>query len=131
MKYLVRCLHAVERDPDEWGDTVGSSKRTINSNELGRSVNNGIPHASTNLAVTAVETVTTAKPTTPAYSYTVAAKPDYSQFTCGFYRKIGHIMWQCEKYLALNLTARREYIQHNGRCTNCLSRHTIANCTSY
>ena len=130
MKYLACCLRAVERDPDEWGDTVGSSKKNINSNARGRFANNGAPRVSTNLAVTAVETVTTAKPTTPAYNYNVVATPDYSQFTRGFCREIGHPMWRCEKYLGLNLTARHEYIQRNNWHLNCLSRHTNKNCNS-
>ena len=29
MKYFARCLRAVERDPEEWGDTDGSSKISI------------------------------------------------------------------------------------------------------
>ena len=68
--------------------------------------------------MTAVETVTTAKPTAPEYSYTVAGKPDYSQYICAFCYKTGHTMLCCVKYLALNLTAQRECIQQNNQCLN-------------
>ena len=131
MTFLVCCLHAVQHDPDEWADTVGPPKKVNNTNARGRFVNNSFPRVSTNLTVTAVETVTSAKPTAPAYSYTVAGKPDYSQYTYAFCHETGHTMWRCIKYLALNLTARREYIQQNNRCLNCLSCHTIENCNSF
>ena len=39
-------------------------------------------------------------------------------------------MWRCVKHIALYFTSRREYIQHNGRCLNGLSHHTIENCAS-
>ena len=46
-------------------------------------------------------------------------------------RLLSHVMLRFEKYLALNLTARHEYIKSNGRCMNCLSHHTVENCTSH
>ena len=111
MKYLARCLHAMERDPEEWGDTADSAKKNISNNTHGRFTNNGIPHVSTNLAVTTVETVTTAKPNNPPYNYSVAGRPNYNQFTCGFCHDVGHVMWRCERYLALNLNTRGRIYQ--------------------
>ena len=123
-------MRAVEHDPEEWGDTVGSSKKANNSNTRWRFVTNSVPCVSTNLAVTAVETVTTAKPTAPAYSHTVAGTPDYSHYICVFCRETGHTKWHRGKYLALNLITRREYFQRNNQRLNCLLRHTIENCNS-
>ena len=74
--------------------------------------------------------VSTTKPNNPTYNYAVAGRPDYSQFVCAFCRNIGHVMWRCNKYLALNLNERHEYAKRNGRCTNYLSRHTIKHCPS-
>ena len=42
MKYLARCLHAVEPDPEKWGDTADSAKKNINNNARGRLTYNGI-----------------------------------------------------------------------------------------
>ena len=62
MKYLLRCLRAMERDPEEWVDMANPVKKNINNNTRSRFTNNGISRVSTNPAVTTVETVTTAKP---------------------------------------------------------------------
>ena len=31
MKFIARCLHTVQRDPDEWADTVSSLKKAYNT----------------------------------------------------------------------------------------------------
>ena len=131
MKFIAGCLRAMERDPGEWADAVSSMKKANNTNVRGCIVNNSVPRVSTKLAVTAVETAMTTKPTTPAYSHTVAGNPDYSQYTCAFSCIPSHANWLFLKYLALNLTTCREYIQQNNRCMNCLRRHTIENCNSF
>ena len=92
MKFLACCLHAVEHDPDECADGVSSLKKGNNTNACGRINNNSVPRVSTNLAMTAVETIMTTKPTVPAYSYTGAVKPDYSQYTCAFCHDTDHTL---------------------------------------
>ena len=78
MTYLARCLHAIERNPDDWVDAVDLPKKLVSNNTRRRSTNTGVPHVSTNLVETTTGTVLTTKLNNPTYNYTATGKTDYS-----------------------------------------------------